>query len=66
MATAGRRTVVTLGTAKPRESHSWKELRCPAGFIHDLAVADEARLSGIGMKLMKVRSTGCASAMRRA
>jgi len=36
------------------EPHSWKELRGPAGFIHDLAVADEARQSGIGTKLMQV------------
>lgn len=36
------------------EPHSWKELRGPAGFIHDLAVADEARHSGIGTKLMQV------------
>jgi len=34
------------------EPLSWKELRGPAGFIHDLAVADEARQSGIGTKLM--------------
>src|SRR5258706_15224843 len=30
------------------EPLSWKELRGPAGFIHDLAVDDEARGSGIG------------------
>jgi ribosomal protein S18 acetylase RimI-like enzyme len=36
------------------EPLSWKELRGPAGFIHDLAVADEARGSGIGTKLMQV------------
>jgi ribosomal protein S18 acetylase RimI-like enzyme len=36
------------------EPLSWKELRGPAGFIHDLAVADEARRSGIGTKLMQV------------
>lgn len=34
------------------EPLSWKELRGPAGFIHDLAVVDEARRSGIGTKLM--------------
>lgn len=34
------------------EPMSWKELRGPAGFIHDLAVSDEARQSGIGKKLM--------------
>src|SRR4051794_31734961 len=36
------------------EPHSWKELRGPAGFIHDLAVDDDARQSGIGTKLMQV------------
>lgn len=36
------------------EPMSWKELRGPAGFIHDLAVADEARQSGVGTKLMQV------------
>lgn len=34
------------------EPLSWKELRGPAGFIHDIAVAEEARRSGIGTKLM--------------
>jgi len=34
------------------EPHSWKELRGPAGFIHDLAVADDARQSGVGTQLM--------------
>ncbi len=34
------------------EPLSWKDLRGPAGFIHDLAVADEARRSGIGTRLM--------------
>ncbi|HSP17228.1 MAG TPA: GNAT family N-acetyltransferase [Thermoanaerobaculia bacterium] len=36
------------------EPLSWKELRGPAGFIHDVAVAEEARNSGIGKKLMQV------------
>lgn len=36
------------------EPHSWKELRGPAGFIHDLAVDDDARQSGVGTKLMQV------------
>jgi ribosomal protein S18 acetylase RimI-like enzyme len=35
------------------EPLSWKELRGPAGFIHDVAVAEEARKSGIGRQLMK-------------
>jgi ribosomal protein S18 acetylase RimI-like enzyme len=35
------------------EPLSWKELRGPAGFIHDLAVADEARDSGIGTALIE-------------
>ena len=34
------------------EPLSWKELRGPAGFIHDVAVAEEARRTGIGEKLM--------------
>jgi ribosomal protein S18 acetylase RimI-like enzyme len=34
------------------EPLSWKELRGPAGFIHDLAVAEEARQSGVGRLLM--------------
>jgi ribosomal protein S18 acetylase RimI-like enzyme len=36
------------------EPMSWKELRGPAGFIHDLAVAEEARRSGLGTRLMEV------------
>ena len=36
------------------EPLSWKELRGPAGFIHDVAVAAGARRSGIGTKLMEV------------
>jgi len=35
------------------EPLSWKELRGPAGFIHDVAVAEEARRSGVGTKLME-------------
>ena len=35
------------------EPLSWKELRGPAGFIHDVAVAEEARHSGVGTKLMQ-------------
>jgi ribosomal protein S18 acetylase RimI-like enzyme len=34
------------------EPLSWKELRGPAGFIHDLAVAEESRRAGAGTKLM--------------
>ena len=36
------------------EPLSWKELRGPAGFIHDVAVAEEARRSGVGTKLIEV------------
>jgi ribosomal protein S18 acetylase RimI-like enzyme len=36
------------------EPHSWKELRGPAGFIHDLAVDDAARHSGVGTQLMQI------------
>lgn len=35
------------------EPLSWKELRGPAGFIHDVAVAPELRRSGTGTKLME-------------
>lgn len=35
------------------EPLSWKELRGPAGFIHDVAVAEEARRRGIGTRLMQ-------------
>ena len=35
------------------EPLSWKELRGPAGFIHDIAVAEEARCIGIGTQLME-------------
>jgi len=34
------------------EPMSWKELRGPAGFIHDLAVIDEHRRTGVGSQLM--------------
>lgn len=35
------------------EPMSWKELRGPAGFIHDVAVAEEARNSGVATQLME-------------
>ncbi len=35
------------------EPMSWKELRGPAGFIHDVAVADDARRSGMATQLMR-------------
>jgi ribosomal protein S18 acetylase RimI-like enzyme len=35
------------------EPMSWKELRGPAGFIHDVAVAEESRRAGIAAKLME-------------
>ena len=34
------------------EPMSWKELRGPAGFIHDIMVEDETRGTGIGAALM--------------
>lgn len=34
------------------EPLSWKELRGPAGFIHDVAVAEEARRTGVATELM--------------
>ena len=35
------------------EPMSWKELRGPAGFIHDIAVTEESRRAGVGTKLMQ-------------
>ena len=35
------------------EPLSWKELRGPAGFIHDVAIADPFRRSGVATRLMK-------------
>jgi ribosomal protein S18 acetylase RimI-like enzyme len=35
------------------EPLSWKELRGPAGFIHDVLVVDERRRSGIATQLME-------------
>jgi GNAT superfamily N-acetyltransferase len=35
------------------EPQSWKELRGPAGFIHDLAVEESARRSGVATELMQ-------------
>jgi len=35
------------------EPLSWKELRGPAGFIHDIAVSEEARRAGIATELMQ-------------
>ena len=35
------------------EPLSWKELRGPAGFIHDVAVAPERRCAGVGTKLIE-------------
>ena len=35
------------------EPLSWKELRGPAGFIHDIAVIDDARRAGIATQLMQ-------------
>ncbi len=34
------------------EPLSWKELRGPAGFIHDLLVVEEARKSGVATQLL--------------
>ena len=34
------------------EPLSWKELRGPAGFIHDVAVAEEARGAGVARQLL--------------
>lgn len=36
------------------EPLSWKELRGPAGFIHDIAVDEDSRHAGVGTKLMQV------------
>ncbi len=35
------------------EPLSWKELRGPAGFIHDIAVVEEARRSGVASLLLE-------------
>jgi ribosomal protein S18 acetylase RimI-like enzyme len=35
------------------EPLSWKELRGPAGFIHDVAVREETRRAGIAARLMQ-------------
>ena len=34
------------------EPLSWKELRGPAGFIHDIVVAESARRSGVAVQLL--------------
>ena len=44
--------VVTGYVFAALEPLSWKELRGPAGFIHDLAVTEDARQTGVGRKLM--------------
>jgi ribosomal protein S18 acetylase RimI-like enzyme len=36
------------------EPLSWKELRGPAGFIHDVAVREESRRSGMATELIRV------------
>jgi ribosomal protein S18 acetylase RimI-like enzyme len=36
------------------EPLSWKELRGPAGFIHDIAVRDDSRRSGAATELLRV------------
>lgn len=35
------------------EPMSWKELRGPAGFVHDVAVREESRHSGVAAELMR-------------
>lgn len=35
------------------EPHSWKELREPAGFVHDIAVDDRGRRIGVATALME-------------
>ena len=35
------------------EPLSWKELRGPAGFIHDVAVAEDARRAGVATQLLR-------------
>jgi ribosomal protein S18 acetylase RimI-like enzyme len=46
--------VVTGYVYAALEPLSWKELRGPAGFIHDVAVSEEARHAGVGKQLMEV------------
>src|SRR4051812_5693941 len=38
------------------EPQSWKELRDPAGFIHDVVVVEQARQEGIATRLMEAAS----------
>ena len=47
----GRITGYVYVTLEPL---SWKELRGPAGFVHDIAVIEEARRSGVAAQLMDV------------
>jgi len=49
---SGSRTVVGYVYAG-LEPMSWKELREPAGFIHDVVVAETARRHGIGARLIE-------------
>jgi ribosomal protein S18 acetylase RimI-like enzyme len=50
---AERESVIVGYVFAALEPLNWKELRGPAGFIHDVAVAEEARRSGIGTKLVE-------------
>jgi ribosomal protein S18 acetylase RimI-like enzyme len=50
------------------EPQSWKELREPAGFVHDIVVAEEGRRAGLATALMTtaldwLRSRGAPRAM---
>jgi GNAT superfamily N-acetyltransferase len=57
------------------EPLSWKELRGPAGFIHDIVVADDARGTGVARELTaaavewlrrrRASSTSCRSSPSR-
>jgi GNAT superfamily N-acetyltransferase len=48
----GQRSTVVGYVYAAIEPRSFKELRDPAGFIHDLAVADDAQRSGVGQHLL--------------
>ena len=50
---AERNGIIVGYTFVALEPLSWKELRGPAGFIHDLAVDEKAWRSGVGTELMK-------------
>jgi ribosomal protein S18 acetylase RimI-like enzyme len=47
------------------EPRSWKELREPAGLIHDVAVGESSRRTGVATALVAALSSGFASTVPR-